>query len=268
MSSTMDHSIEQVFCIYCKKEISNENTIEATHGYHDECFKSIDEYNQQYIEKKKKFELLQQDLPHPFLDEYTFSDFSDFVPILQLEGFRINSIPESISYFQNVNSISFRSNNLSNLPKCLSNFPNLQILNLQFNKFTKIPDVISKCVHLRELWLSNNQLSSLPDDLSNLKHLEILDFRSNNLTEIPDFIINSENTSIKSINIYHKHIKSLPDLPIYNVNILLDISNTLISEFPDISRLRELTSLNIFNTKIGSIPDYVKHIPIKRVIIS
>ena len=65
MSSTMDHSIEQVFCKYCKKEISSENIIEATHGSHYECFKSIDEYNQQYIEKKMKFELLQQDLPHP-----------------------------------------------------------------------------------------------------------------------------------------------------------------------------------------------------------
>jgi uncharacterized repeat protein (TIGR01451 family) len=182
----------------------------------------------------------------------------------------------AIQYFDNLESLELRGNNLTNIPK----FPNsLTYINVAENLLTGLPSLPS---NLSSLVASSNLLTSLPP-LNNV--LIDLDVMSNQLTSLPSlnylqrcYVSNNQLSSLPSLPnsllvlwCDYNQITSLPNLPnsllhlqcgFNNLSVLPSLPNGLnflsfidnnVSELPILPE--SLGSLDFVGNQISSLPE-------------
>jgi Leucine-rich repeat (LRR) protein len=94
----------------------------------------------------------------------------------------LNANPDSVF------AISFEKLKLDSLPQTLSKFKNIQRLNLSKNKLTHLPDFIKDFENLTELNLDKNRFVVFPIQICSMKKLEKLIVSRNEFTQIPECI--------------------------------------------------------------------------------
>lgn len=83
-----------------------------------------------------------------------------------------------------ITEISLRRKKLDTFPEELLHFKNLESLDLRNNKLDSIPDDIGQLKALKKIQLSRNQFETFPEPLKDLKQLEYIDLWDNSITDL------------------------------------------------------------------------------------
>ena len=110
----------------------------------------------------------------------------DKVVKLVLRKQKLDSFPDAIYQFKNLQYLDLSRNNIREIPDSISRLKNLQVLHLSRNKIEYIPRTIGDLSELRILNINQNELYVIPPQIGRLKKLQVLDLWSNNITVFPD----------------------------------------------------------------------------------
>ncbi|MCU0433096.1 MAG: leucine-rich repeat domain-containing protein [Bacteroidia bacterium] len=110
----------------------------------------------------------------------------DKVVKLVLRKQKLDSFPQAIFQFKNLQYLDLSRNNIHEIPDSIGTLKNLQVLQLSRNKIEYIPRTIGDLSQLRILNINQNELYVIPPQIGKLKKLEVLDLWSNNITVFPD----------------------------------------------------------------------------------
>tara|TARA_Y100000589_G_scaffold130416_1_gene124083 strand:- start:23579 stop:24184 length:606 start_codon:yes stop_codon:yes gene_type:complete len=110
----------------------------------------------------------------------------DEVIKLDLSKQKLDSFPEEILLFPNLQYLDLKKNKLSYIPPEIGQLKKLQYLDLSKNRLDSLPESIGQLTNLKELNVSQNYLVKLPKSIGNLKQLEVLDLWSNELSVFPE----------------------------------------------------------------------------------
>ncbi|AZQ61220.1 leucine-rich repeat domain-containing protein [Flammeovirga pectinis] len=157
---------------------------------------------------------------------------------IDLSSQNYSSIPNDVSEFSNLISISASSNKIKSLGTLYNSCPYIISLDLGQNNISVIPSEISKFKYLYSLNLSNNDLSKLPKEVSTLEHLSYLNLRGNKIEELPKNIDNLY--ALKVLDLSLNRIQKLPK----NIENLKNLETLVLAGNPleetDVKRLRLL----------------------------
>jgi Leucine-rich repeat (LRR) protein len=138
---------------------------------------------------------------------------------------------EAWAKFTNLETLSFKNDNLKEIPQEIGNLPSLKVLDLSGNDFTALPQSLRKLNHLEELYLNdeknlfhnqnnqslnlplnlrilhleNDNLKNVPKEIYELKKLEQLFLNDNNFNQIP-----KEMKSLKNLKQLDFHNNKIP----------------------------------------------------------
>ena len=111
------------------------------------------------------------------------------VILLNLGGYALTQIPNSISLLLKLRYLSLGFNNFKSLPTSIGKFKNLHELNLRYNHLTDLPKFLRNLPKLKSLLLSGNPISKTPVIISELESLKILDLNNIPMTSVSDSIM-------------------------------------------------------------------------------
>ncbi|MBC1549282.1 LPXTG cell wall anchor domain-containing protein [Listeria sp. FSL L7-1434] len=157
--------------------------------------------------------------------DITLADLES-IPILHVEG--ASSIPDKISDFKNLTSLSVVSGTVTEVPASVAKITNLKSLNLNFNNLQVFPMVAFQLPALDSLQLGSNAIKELPSNFTSLSsHLGSLDLRNNKLIAIP-----TETFSINWASNYWPPLKLKPlNLSLGGNQITTDIPAGYLDDF-------------------------------------
>ena len=91
---------------------------------------------------------------------------------LDLSGKQLTTLPDTaLDGAASVKELDLSNNQLESLPASITKFENLEVLKLENNRLTSLPPEIGQLTKLRILDLGNNRLEQLPSELANLSQL-------------------------------------------------------------------------------------------------
>jgi len=147
-------------------------------------------------------------------------------------GKQFRRLPNSITEFENLESLDAGNHELTHLPVRIGNLSRLQRLRVDRNQLMKLPDSICSLVELQELHVQKNMIDKLPNDFGNLVKLKRLNVADNRLSDLPkSFVCMVE---LQELNLNNNHFARLPS---------------------DFSELSNLKTLHISGNKIERLPD-------------
>ncbi|CAF90444.1 unnamed protein product [Tetraodon nigroviridis] len=169
---------------------------------------------------------------------------------------RLCELPQELSHFLSLESLSLYHNGMRSLSPGLSNLQALTYLNLSRNLLSSLPPAVFQLPFLRVLIISNNKLCSLSASIYALSHLRQLDVSCNELQSLPAELGQLER--LRDLNLRRNQLTSLPEeiseLPL----VRLDASCNGISRVPlCYRRLRQLQSLSLDNNPLQMPPAHV-----------
>ena len=168
-------------------------------------------------------------------------------------------VPDSIGNLKNLVRLDLGYSSVKKIPAGIGGLQSLSVLTLQHNKdLEELPDTIGDLMNLTTLSIDGSSIKTLPDSMGNLKNLHSFFLKESPIERIPDWIGNlqSLNGLLLSGN---RNLKTLPD-SIGNLKnlVFLDVSNSPMEKLPDtIVNCTALKSVDIFGTKIASVPDFI-----------
>ena len=176
---------------------------------------------------------------------------------LEIIGFSLTSLPESIGNLTNLQSLYIRVDSLTTLPDWIGNLTNLQSLGINGDSLSTLPESIGNLTNLQTLGISGDSLTFLPDWIGNLTNLQTLGIRVDSLTTLPDWIGNL--TNLQSLSIIGNSLTTLPESigKLTNLQSLV-ISDTSLTTLPEsIGNLTNLQKLDIRRTPLTTLPDSI-----------
>ena len=105
---------------------------------------------------------------------------------LNLEGLKLNRLPEEICEIDHLKTLNLRNNLLRTIPLNIAKMQNLKTLDCSKNAIIDLPLSLLDIKTIRRLDLSENRLIDLPNGLlEKLKNLRILNIAKNKITDLP-----------------------------------------------------------------------------------
>jgi Leucine-rich repeat (LRR) protein len=210
---------------------------------------------------------------------------------LNIDCDMLNALPENFGNLKRLKTLSINSKRLDTLPITIKKLRSLSKLHLTNAKIKTLPDSIGGLSELEELYLLRcEELESLPETIINLQKLKTLYIRGSKIKALPEWIGNLR--SLIGLHLQYTDISSLPD-SIGNLSKLesLEVYNSIddygfwvkdylyydeerdskrkspFTGLPETaSRLSALKYLNLNNTGVTSLPDYLGDLPALEVI--
>lgn len=182
--------------------------------------------------------------------------------------------PSGCSCSGNNRNVDCSSRNLTTLPHGLQD--NITYLNLSYNHFVDLSHQLTRFANLRTLDISHNWLQNLPAhlprslweihaahnyvkvlqklDTAYQWNLRVLDVSENMLERA--VLINNTLSSLKSLNLSHNKLWTVPTNIPYNTE-MVDLSNNFLTQIlpGTLVRLTSLSKLYLHNNKFTYIPD-------------
>jgi len=158
---------------------------------------------------------------------------------LQIITTKIKTIPDWIGDLQFLTRLSLRGDeNMTALPDSIGNLKNLVEFDLENSPIEKLPDSMINLKNLQELYITGSLIKEMPDWIGELQSLTRLSLSGNkNLIKLPN------------------NIGSLKNM------VYLNLSDSPIEKLPDtIVNCAALKSVDIFGTKITSVPDFISSV--------
>ena len=116
-----------------------------------------------------------------FFDLHSASENPLDVKKLNLAKNGLDSLPNSIKEFKNLELLILSDNNLHNLPIWFSELTELKYLYIDNNLFEEIPDVIYTLNNIQILDMSDNKLKSVSKDVNSVVSLQKLNTAGNRI---------------------------------------------------------------------------------------
>lgn len=202
------------------------------------------------------------------------SNTSDNIINLFLNNNLLKSLPNVISFFNNIQTLDLSSNQLKTLNDDICKLPKLknlilkdnsledtslpkefstklaqlEIINLSGNLFTQFPFQLLEIKTLREIYLGSNKIGVLPRNYEQLQRLEILYLGGNQLKVIPDELCQLR--SLTSLNLSNNMINYLPN----NIAKLKNIKNLSLHGNNLATLPVELVKLNLHELSLRNNP--------------
>ncbi|MFL3008433.1 MAG: LamG-like jellyroll fold domain-containing protein [Candidatus Neomarinimicrobiota bacterium] len=173
------------------------------------------------------------------IDGYDINSFPNSISVLShlkvlnLQNNQIQQLPSSIGDLTNLLELDLSGNQLSTIPIEIGNIDSLIGLYLNYNQFSEIPQSILQLDDLENLFLSDNQIIYLPSNIGDLSKLKLFDLTRNQISEIPSALGNLIN--LTAISFWDNNISALPSSLSTLVNLnYLDIEGNQFYEWPNV----------------------------------
>lgn len=225
----------------------------VSHDLQEEIL-NISEKSISYTEAKKREALL--DDVHI---EVIKSKINLQLQTLNLASLNLTRFPKALftdrelqEFWQALEILSLRDNQLTELPVEIGVLQMLEILSIGDNQLTSLPAEIGGLRSLVMLSLRNNQLTSLPVEVSRLQALTALFFDSNQLTSLPVEICGLR--MLEGLYLSNNQLASLP-AEIGGLQVLrrLFLQNNQLTTLPkEVGELQELVDLSLNNNHLTS----------------
>ncbi|WP_128543770.1 leucine-rich repeat domain-containing protein [Larkinella soli] len=217
------------------------------------------------------------------LEDARKTDRPDTVRLLALNSLGLNTVPEEIYRFPNLEDLDLSNNALTKIPakvfgipklrqlnltgnplgnEGLKGVPNdhLKVLNLQRTGLTTIPKAILENRGLTSLWLGYNDLSKGLDIrlLRRLRHLNDLNLYRSNLSELPSSLGRLKRLEV--LDLYYNQIRGLPE-KLSRLRRLqqLAVSHNRLAALPKrIGKLRSLHTLYTHHNSLSALPKSIR----------
>ncbi len=127
---------------------------------------------------------------------------------LNLEGKKLESVPDSIGNLGRLTTLHLTSNRLSTLPDSIGNLPNLESLFVHRNNLTSLPDSIGKLANLQDLCAGFNLLHAIPAAIGDMAALETLELPSNKISTLPGSMCKLRH--LQKLSLFENPLTSIP----------------------------------------------------------
>lgn len=173
---------------------------------------------------------------------------------LNISGFNISKLPESIGVLTTLEKLNISHNNIESLPENFGKMKPLKYLYLSDNRLKHLPESISKMDRLRQLDLSNNKLAKLPDKFGGMKSLKFLNLKNNLLSKLPQSF--SKFRSLEKLELSNNKLTTLPSAisDLARLKQFYARNNKIIKLPENIGNLRNLEILILTGNQISVIP--------------
>jgi internalin A len=173
---------------------------------------------------------------------------------LNLSGQGIGVLPPEIGTLDQLRELNLAGNHLEVLPEEIGDLRGLQQLDLSSNRLTSIPSSIGNLEGLKGFDLRSNKLTALPDSIGNLRELEALQLNVNALERLPATL--GKLANLRKLLLNTNRFERVPDQVWELVHLqVLSLGGSFETLPVEITRLRILQSLYIFDTPLRSLPD-------------
>ena len=196
------------------------------------------------------------------------------------------SLPDSIGNLDLLETLEIEGPSFSFLPESIGNLHSLRNLYLYRTKIKTLPDMVGNLTKLEKIrLLCCTELEALPETIGNLRSLKSIYIRGGKMIALPESI--GDISSLLGLHLQYTNIASLPasignlcnlvSLGIYSVQ---NEDRFDIIDYPDYyqdeeterkspfaglpstaSKLTSLKYLNLSNTEVTSLPDYLTDLP-------
>lgn len=139
------------------------------------------------------------------------------VEVLSICSNNLEAFPFSVGMLKSLVTFKCESNGLTELPDSISYLEQLEELVLSHNKLIRLPSTIGMLRSLRFLFADGNQLRQLPDELCSCQQLSVLSVASNQLSALPQNIGNL--AKLRVLNVVNNYINALPVSMLNLVNL-------------------------------------------------
>lgn len=205
-------------------------------------------------------------------------DKPDTVTRLYFNQLDLQSVPQVVYRFKNLEELDLSKNQLTELPAELTTMPrlkrlhlnfnylknesvhftknkHLESINLQENELTNIPPEVKKNKRLNSLWIGNNTLSSLDNQsFRGLRRLKVINLYKSGLKTLPTSV--KKLKRLKELDLYHNQLQKLPEEICRLKNLhTLAVSYNDLGELPKkLSKLKYLKILYTHHNRLFELP--------------
>jgi Leucine-rich repeat (LRR) protein len=185
----------------------------------------------------------------------------DTVKTLMLNGLRLESFPNIVFKFKNLEKLDISNNYIEKVPKAVSKIKHLKFLSLSNNPINNNKIKFKKNTHIKDLNLQYTGIPYVPRSLSKNRKLEVLFLGNNRFTGFRkrDF---KKMDYLKALNLYNARLSELP----INVTRLpnleeLDLYYNDIKQLPnEICHMPKLKTLAVSNNELWNLPAHIAKI--------
>jgi Leucine-rich repeat (LRR) protein len=202
----------------------------------------------------------------------------DTVKVLMLNKLYLESFPEVVFRFKNLEKLDLSDNYIEQIPKRLNELKKLRFLslsgnyidyssfrfkrnnhlkdlNLQYTGMTKIPKSIKKNRNLEILFLGNNRITFAKNDFKKMHQLKSLNLYNVQTTYLPKSIKKLQN--LYELDLYHNELQFLPKeiCTLKNLKTLAIAHNQLWDLPQEIAQMPKLETLYAHHNRLNSLPN-------------
>lgn len=176
---------------------------------------------------------------------------------LRLENCDIDSIPDIVFSFHNLDQLTITGGLIKEIPDGIKNLTKLRTLNLSSNTIETISPYIKRLKKLETLNLSENKLDILPTEFKELQSLENLDLSFNALKKVYACILSLSN--LKHLNITGNDILRLPlDIDRLDRLQIFEVKKNYLGSLPNnIGKLKNLEIFDLSSNRLETLPEQI-----------
>ncbi|WP_337044819.1 leucine-rich repeat domain-containing protein [Emticicia sp. 17c] len=185
-------------------------------------------------------------------------DKPDTVKTLQLNNLQLETFPEVVFKFRNLEKLDLSDNFIERVPKKVYKIKHLRFLSLSNNMLDYKRFRVKRNQHLKDLNLQFTGMTRIPRTISKNRQLEVLFLGNNRIEESGKYYF-KKMTNLKSLNLYNAGLSKVPA----NISRLsnleeLDLYYNRIQLLPDeICQMPKLKTLAISNNQIWKLPENI-----------
>ncbi len=185
----------------------------------------------------------------------------DTVKSLSLNKLYLESFPEVVFRFKNLERLDLSDNYIEKIPSELWQLKKLKFLSLSGNKINYSDFSFKRNKHLKDLNLQYTGMSKMPKSLKRNRRLEIL-FIGNNPIKFAKNDFNRM-TTLKALNLYNVRTSTLPKSigKLQNLEELDLYHNDLQFLPTEICQLKNLKTLALSNNQLWNLPNEIDKMP-------
>lgn len=205
-------------------------------------------------------------------------DKPDTVKTLMLNNLFLESFPEVVFRFKNLEKLDLSNNYIQKIPMAVSAMPHLKFLsisgnpinnhqikfkknthlkdlNIQYTGIRMIPRTIARNHKLEILFLGNNRFDKFrKGDFRKLDSLKALNLYNTGLNEVPARVMKLK--KLEELDLYYNNLKKLPDeiCDMPNLKTLAVSNNELWSLPANLAQLKTLETLYAHHNRLTELP--------------
>ena len=178
---------------------------------------------------------------------------------LEITGItRITDLPDSIGKFKNLKTFILAPINettkITKLPESMNQLKNLEYFYLSGTAISELPLGFENLTNLQELYILSRSITNIPL-LMNFKNLKIFECQAK-IDGIPASF--SDLTELEELKLYNNKVQILPEISKLKKLTKIEIFNTEITHLPlGLSNLHRLKTLSVYQTPLRSLPENI-----------